>query len=109
MKNWKYLINSARREIIRDTVAICAIIICGAVALTATCINQARAHGWTDTELCIDSYEGIIPYRVAVDGCKSRRLQGLSSEQQGAILNMPEEESRPIIEAIINQATGIND
>lgn len=109
MTNWQYLTNSARRLIIRDTVAICAIIICGAAALTATCISQARAHGWTDTELCIDSYEGLIPYRVAVDGCKSRRLQGLSYEQQNALLDMPDEESRPIIEAIIDQATGIND
>lgn len=46
---------------------------------------QGDPDRWTDTQLCIDSYDGLIDYNIAVEGCKSRTLQGLSHEEQMGI------------------------
>lgn len=111
MTRWEYLPRSVKREIIRDTIAFFAIVIAGTAAITSACIKQARAHRpgnadrWTDTQLCIDSYEGLIDYDAAVNGCKSRRLQGLSYEQQADIWNLTADQRDAIAASIQDQAT----
>lgn len=111
MTKWEYLPRSAKREIIRDTIALFAIVTIGTAAIASACIKQARAHRpgnadrWTDTQLCIDSYDGLIDYDTAVDGCKSRRLQGLSYEQQADIWNLPADQREAIAVSIQDQAT----
>lgn len=76
-----------------------------AILLIGTQAQASDTNGWTDTELCIWSYDGLIDYDLAVEGCKSRRLQGLSSEEQAAIWELPDQEIKIIAERIKEQAT----
>lgn len=76
------------------------------VILTIFCTG-AHAHGWTDTDLCIWSYEGLIEYDLAEKGCQSKILQGLSNEEQEIIWQMSESQIEQVRKALKSQIDGI--